>query len=227
MKKFELYGYEGPWIYPRPCQKLPSLRSEYKMQSVLEQLFPNPTVIMMVGAPGSGKTTLRNDLICQYKVSQLVNFSDNGKAVYISADSIRQIMYGSEDVQGDWKEIAPIATFLFKQACHDRAKYIIVDNTNSDSKTRKHWEKLAIQHYREYVYVVFEETTTECLSRNAKRDRVVPVDVVLRMHNTCRTTQFTRPDQVIKASTIRKLLPFDWREQPSLASKLIGEIDNV
>ena len=53
-----------------------------------------PTLILLVGPPGAGKTTYAEKYISQH---------DN--TVYLSSDEIRKEMWGNEAIQGDNNEI--------------------------------------------------------------------------------------------------------------------------
>ena len=54
------------------------------------------TFYMLVGLPGSGKSSLANKI--------LVEAEKNGRdVVWVSSDNIRKDFYGSEEIQGDSK----------------------------------------------------------------------------------------------------------------------------
>jgi predicted kinase len=115
-----------------------------------------PTLYMMVGFPASGKSTFAKSL----------------SGDYISSDSIREILYGREDIQGDYRQVfayVDLATSLSLKA--DRN--VILDCTNlklSDSQEQ-------LRKYRELadVICVFVDTPLkECKRRNQLRSRHVP-----------------------------------------------------
>lgn len=53
-----------------------------------------PTLIILCGSPGSGKTTYAEKYL-----------SEHANTVYLSSDQIRKEMWGNESIQGDNNEI--------------------------------------------------------------------------------------------------------------------------
>lgn len=122
---------------------------------------------VMIGAPGSGKTT-------RAKV-----FSEAIGALVISTDSIREELYGSEEVQGDWNEI--------KRAMENKVKSnsgnpIILDATHYRASYRREAISLLKRSgYDVIVGLIVDATLDECLARNASRERQVPRHVIENM----------------------------------------------
>ena len=67
-----------------------------------------PTLIFMYGYPAAGKTTysrlLYNHLKLQYK-----------DVILISADQIRELLYGSEDIYGNPQEVYVITRNIYEE----------------------------------------------------------------------------------------------------------------
>ena len=129
----------------------------------------NLTAYLMVGAPGSGKTTYAHEL------------ADSENAVVISGDDIRTKLYGDASIQGDWGEIWDEIDTQVSEAC---GMPIILDGTHC----REDYRAEAITLLRSYGYerveaIVMDASLATCLARNFKRDRNVPDYVVKQMHS--------------------------------------------
>ena len=117
----------------------------------------------MVGIPGSGKSTIAN---------QIPN------AVVISSDAIRKELYGAEEIQGNGKQVFDLA---YKRIGEELAKGndVVFDATNLTPKARKAVFRFSAEHIAVYVATGLDE----CLKRNAARERKVPENVIYRMRD--------------------------------------------
>lgn len=123
---------------------------------------------MMVGLPGSGKTTFAHNI-------------EKG-AVVISSDSIRKELWGSEKKQGDNKIIFEE---LEKRAMENLAadKSVVYDATNIKAKKRKDFlYRLRKIPNVNTVCMLMSVPYEQCLERNSERGRVVPEEVIKRMY---------------------------------------------
>lgn len=133
------------------------------------------TVYMLIGLPGSGKSTIAANLAEKYMAD-----------IY-NADSIREELYGDASIQGNPQEVFGK---LYMRARDDVSigRPVILDNTNITKKVRKK----AMNAFRNcdvrYVAVWIETNIEECKKRNASRERVVPEWVIDRM-----ASQFQEP----------------------------------
>ena len=120
-------------------------------------------VYVMVGLPGSGKSTVAKTL----------------DGTLISTDSIREELYGDENIQGDGRLVFSIAFCRAREAL-ERGENVIFDATNVSRKARKGVLKATpgAEHVAVFVNTPFEE----CVKRNRSRVRVVPNEVLERMH---------------------------------------------
>ena len=139
------------------------------------------TAYVMVGAPGSGKTTYANEL------------ADSKNAVVISGDDVRAELYGSADIQGNWSEIWERIDELVSESC---GIPIILDGTHC----RKDYRAEAFALLKSYGYerieaIVMETTLATCLARNFKRDRNVPDYIVKQMHSDLQQSLKTITDE--------------------------------
>jgi predicted kinase len=129
----------------------------------------NLTAYVMVGAPGSGKSTYAE------KLSKIEN------AVIVSGDNIRAELYGSAEIQGNWVEIWDRIDELVSESC---GMSVILDGTHY----RKDYREEAIALLRSYGYekveaVVMDASLATCLARNFQRaERNVPDYIVKEMH---------------------------------------------
>jgi predicted kinase len=126
------------------------------------------TAYVMVGAPGSGKSTFANEL------------AESENAFVISGDDIRAELYGDADNQGNWVEIHDRIEEMVSEAC---GMDVVLDGTHY----RASYRKKAIAMLKSYGYskieaVVVNPTVETCLKRNASRLRKVPEHVIRTMH---------------------------------------------
>lgn len=123
---------------------------------------------MMVGIPGSGKTTLAKKLV------------EKGFH-YLNADSIRLELYGNEAEQGDKEEVFSLFFQRLEVALRDGLD-IVVDNTNINMRQRKPILERAVSFsYSDVQLWLLDVSLEVCLQRNALRQRTVPDDIVANM----------------------------------------------
>ena len=126
------------------------------------------TAYVMIGAPGSGKTTYAA------KLAEIEN------AYVISGDDVREELYGSAEIQGNWTEIHDRIEELVSEAC---GMPVILDGTHYLASYRKE----AINLLKSYGYtkvdaIVCNPSLATCLARNWSRQRNVPDYIVTVMH---------------------------------------------
>lgn len=125
--------------------------------------------IMLVGLPGSGKSTYAKKLI------------DNN-TVWLSSDKIREEIYGTEEEQ---KNPALVFSLMFDRTVENlnNNKNVIYDATNINRRLRKD----LLDRLKRKVNNVFYECVLiytkleECKKRNSKRDRKVPEYIIDKM----------------------------------------------
>lgn len=123
---------------------------------------------MMVGLPGSGKTTFAHNI-------------EKG-AVVISSDIIRKELWGSEETQGDNKIVFQELEYrVIQNLMMDKS--VVYDATNINAKKRKEFlKKLNKVPNVKKVCMLMSVPYEQCLQKNEERDRVVPEDVIARMY---------------------------------------------
>ena len=128
-----------------------------------------PWVAMMIGVPGSGKSTIAN------KIGQIMGVE------VLSSDKMREIISGDANNQqvsaNAWQMVYDSAAELLANN-----KSVIIDGTHADAQDRMRGATM----YRDFgaaAVIAVWVMTDMCavLQRNAKRKRVVPADVIERM----------------------------------------------
>jgi predicted kinase len=128
-------------------------------------------LILLIGIPGSGKTTLAQNLIKK-------GFER------LCADDIRQELYGDAAVQGDPKAVFAI---FFERLTKllDAKKDIVVDNLNVKFDHRQQIiDKAKSLNYTDIELWVLDVPLAICLERNKQRQRQVPENVIISSFNT-------------------------------------------
>jgi predicted kinase len=125
-------------------------------------------IILLIGIPGSGKTTLAKRLL------------EKGFQI-ISADSIRLELYGNEGEQGDPRQVFAIFFERLKDL-FSKDLDVVVDNTNLKYQHRKEIIDVARQYsYEEPQLWLLDVPLQVCIDRNLLRERNVGADIVSNM----------------------------------------------
>lgn len=128
-----------------------------------------PTLYIMVGVPGSGKTTFAKKL------------SIARNAIHISSDDIRAELFGDATIQtNNTKVFNTMHTRIFGHLTF--GANVIADATNISEWARKQIIELT-PNGTKIVFVVMDTHLNESLSRNRLRDRYVPEQVIRNMWN--------------------------------------------
>ena len=127
-----------------------------------------PILYIMVGVPGSGKTTF---------AKKLATARD---AIHISSDAIRKALTGDENNQTANKLVFPMMHTGIRVALKN-GHNVIADATNITERNRYMLVMQAAGTMARVVFVVMDTPFSECLERNWNRDRVVPDYAMKRM----------------------------------------------
>ncbi|BBD60439.1 hypothetical protein NIES2109_32360 [Nostoc sp. HK-01] len=144
-------------------------------QHGLNAPLPLTQLILLIGLPGSGKSTVAKQLIAECPQMQL-----------ISTDAIRGQLFGDEIIQGPWFLVWQEVERQLQQTVAANQSAIF-DATNAQRSHRR--ELIAFSRNLGFTQIVGIWITTPvwlCLARNKRRDRQVPEEVILRMHRQLR-----------------------------------------
>jgi predicted kinase len=131
-----------------------------------------PYAHVMIGAPGSGKST---------KAEMLAELSDSA---IVCLDTLRKELWGDEAIQGPWEDLQ---TLFRQRVCEvaNSGQNIIIDATHARKKYRRETiEMLRSEVFRPIYCCIVHPPLDVCLSQNARRDRKVPQRVVIQMWET-------------------------------------------
>ena len=122
---------------------------------------------LLVGVPGSGKSTLAKRLASQKN------------ALVLSTDTIRTLLYGNPETQGNWKDIERVLHRLLLK-CVSQNKSVIIDATHTLRAHRK--TLLTLSNKISWTCIYLKTSLDACHKRNLKRSRTVPKTVIDNMY---------------------------------------------
>ncbi|MFQ4140755.1 AAA family ATPase [Chlorogloeopsis sp. ULAP02] len=132
-------------------------------------------LILLIGLPGGGKSTLAKQLLAECPQWRLV-----------STDAIRGLLFGNEATQGSWLLIWREIRRQFQEAIATDST-VIYDATNAQRRQRREIITLARNlGFTQIVGIWVDTPIWLCLARNKKRKRQVPEDVIFRMYRQLR-----------------------------------------
>jgi predicted kinase len=150
----------------------------------------NPTLYILIGVPGSGKSTYAEELFQK---------SECGVAL-VSSDQIRKSLYGDESCQDNPKRVFAIA----HQATIDQLNKsydVIFDATNIYAKDRMDLILKVCFEVKKpvrFVAVYFDTPISECIKRQDLRERKVPTKVIEKMGRQIDKPTFQEGFDIIK-----------------------------
>jgi predicted kinase len=130
-------------------------------------------LIVLIGLPGSGKSSFASSLAAKCPGSQV-----------ISTDAIRAQLFGSEAIQGEWLLVWHHVQRQMQQAV-EQSVGAIYDATNAVRTHRLEAIALARTTGVTHITGVWVDTPIQvCLEQNRSRSRIVPEEVIWRMHSS-------------------------------------------
>lgn len=135
---------------------------------------PKGSVVLAIGLPGSGKSSWfkRNDI------------------TPLSSDMLRSLLFDDPVEQRFQDLVFSNLRSMLKARLIAKRPVSYVDTTNLTPQERQNWIKLARDYGYEVQAVYFDVPLEICLERNAKRQRVVPEDVMRRMAAKLKAPEF-------------------------------------
>ncbi|NEP91214.1 MAG: AAA family ATPase [Okeania sp. SIO2C2] len=128
-------------------------------------------LIILIGLPASGKSTLARKIVTRYPQCQL-----------ISTDAIRAQLFGDEAIQGPWLQVWQQVQQKFYQAVR-QTSLAIYDATNAQRRQRRQVIDLAKESGFTHLTGLWLDKSLElCLTRNQQRQRQVPEEVIMKMY---------------------------------------------
>jgi predicted kinase len=130
-----------------------------------------PTLILLIGIPGSGKSSFVNQLLAKNPQIQL-----------ISTDMIRGEIFGNPENQGCWLLVWQEVQRKFELVA-SRNQTAIYDATNATQYSRH--QVIEIAHKAGFMKIVGIWLRTPiwlCLARNKRRQRCVPESIIFQMY---------------------------------------------
>lgn len=125
-------------------------------------------LIVLVGIPGSGKSTYAKKLLEQ-----------NPDAVYLASDMIRKELYGSEAIVGDKNKVFRLLHSRVKEELK-KDKTVIFDATNLTRKARRNAFEDANGSVVKEVHIIWAPLHA-CIDRDKQRTRVVGRKNIMRL----------------------------------------------
>lgn len=123
-------------------------------------------MIILVGLPGSGKSTYAKSLLDPY-----------GHIKYLSSDKIREELYGDENIQGDPNKVFRVMHNRVKEFL-DKGHDVVYDATNVTRKNRRSVINEVKKYCKEIEAHIVWAPYEDCVSRDKNRVRSVGEDVI-------------------------------------------------
>lgn len=154
--------------------------------------FPDGSLVLLVGPPASGKSTLASELVS----AGIVDAED-----VLSSDAYRKALAGDEtDTSSDRRMWVQLRRDLLERMAAGRTT--VVDATNVFPRRRARHIRVAKAHGRPVVAVRFHVDVDDLLARNAGRDRQVHAEAIVGMAEQASAV----PDDALLAEGIAEVI---------------------
>jgi predicted kinase len=127
-------------------------------------LAAKPRIVVLVGLPGSGKSTWAS-----------------GKSGVLSSDALRELLADDPNDQTIHARVFRVMRDLLKHRLELKRPMTYIDATNLTPRERRPYIKLADLFDCEIEAVFFDVPAEECIRRNRGRERIVPDEVIGNM----------------------------------------------
>ena len=151
-----------------------------------------PTLILLCGIPGVGKTTYAEKYI-----------KEHPNTVRLSSDKIRAELWGNEATQGDNNEVFSLMQSRAIEALNN-GQNVVYDATNVTRKDRSYIIALCPKFAKIECHIIWAPIET-CIERDAARERTVDKEVIDKM-----LKRFQAPYYDEGIDEIKVILPNDF-----------------
>ena len=127
-----------------------------------------PSLILLCGIPGSGKSTYAKNHI-----------ERNPNAIHLSSDAIRKELYGDENIQGNPGDVFSLMQKRTIEALNN-GHDVLYDATNITRKDRQGIISVCPKFAKIECHIIWAPIE-ECIERDSKRERTVGKEVIDRM----------------------------------------------
>lgn len=127
-----------------------------------------PSLILLVGVPGSGKTDYAKKYIRKHP-----------NTIHLSSDLIRKELWGDEATQGDNNEVFSLMQSRAVEALNN-GQSVVYDATNVTRKDRSYIIALCPKFVKIECHIIWAPIET-CIERDAARERTVGKAVIDKM----------------------------------------------
>ena len=148
----------------------------------------NAEFFMLVGIPGSGKSTVAQSLIEELNKKHFEH-NDGKTAVWISSDNIRAELFGSASVQDNPDKVFEIMRQRTVEALK-KGNDAIYDACNISSKRRTSFLNMLNAKGCRKICIICATPYAECLRRNSRRPAPVPEYAINRMYQNWNTPYY-------------------------------------
>lgn len=144
------------------------------MNTLRRNIDNPPFLIMMIGLPGSGKSTYGEEIEIDCAV-------EKHKPIIHSSDALRAELYGNASIQGDNNALFQELHKRIKEDLRN-GKDVIYDATNIKKKLRRQFltEMKSVSCCP--IAICMMTPFEVCCSNNLQRDRQVPYEAIKRMY---------------------------------------------
>jgi len=159
---------------PTPATIVPAADAGAVASTIAAPTSPKGTVVLAIGLPGSGKSS----------------WFKRNNVTPLSSDMLRALLFDDPVEQRFQDLVFSNLRSMLKARLIAKRPTSYVDTTNLTPQERQNWIKLARDYGYEVQAVYFDVPLEICLERNAKRQRVVPEDVMRRMAAKLKAPEF-------------------------------------
>lgn len=185
----------------------------------------NGSLTLMIGLPGSGKTTVAQQ--CRELVPG---------TVLVSRDGIRQELFGEfTNYSAEQESLVSSVQEKAVDKALEEGRHVIVHDMNLKKAYRKKWAGFAVKHNADFRYIDLTYVPLEdCLARNLRRydfggGRFVPEDVIIGYHKRYISNKMPveTPESLVEALKDVPQGHDPYEYTPGLPEAIIVDIDGT